>query len=387
MSDSPPVPPRAVGTGWVSGTLSVALASVGLFAVLCFHFPSYLTMPQAREAYNLPFIRALLHVILVAGFLFGLASFVLRQNKALGLIGMAIVLIAALLGGSRVQIEGDLKDDHYLGLDYGLLNLIVFSAVFIPLEKMFGRLDHGGVFRKGWGVDLTYFFVAALMVQITVFLTLKPAVALFWWAVIPGLQAAVKSQPYWLQFLEIMLIADLVQYWVHRTFHEVSWLWKFHAVHHSAEVMDWMAGNRLHVVDLAITRSLIYLPSFLLGFADPPMYAYIVFVAVQSVFIHANLNLDLGWLGYVIAGPRFHHWHHGCEKEAIDKNFAVHFPFIDMLFGTFHLPPGRWPAQYGVHNNDVPDSYLGQLAYPFLPSKKEPPPPTAAMPPPEGTPH
>ena len=72
----------------------------------------------------------------------------------------------------------------------------------------------------------------------------------------------------WLQFLEIMLLADLVQYWVHRMFHQIPWLWKFHAVHHSAEVMDWMAGNRLHLVDLALTRSLIYIPSFILGFDD-----------------------------------------------------------------------------------------------------------------------
>jgi len=357
--------PKHFGSGWISGTLSIVLASIGLFAVLCFHFPSYLTMPDARSYYPLPVVRAVLHFVLVAGFLLGLTSVMLRHNKTLGMIGMGIVLLAAVLGGSRVEIDGELKDDYYLGLDYALLLLIVYSFIFIPLEKLFGRLQQD-VFRKGWHVDLTYFFVSSLFVQLTTYLTLRPATALFSWAVSPAFQQRVASQPYLLQFLAIALFADIVQYWVHRLFHEIPWLWKFHAVHHSAEVMDWMAGNRLHVVELALTRSLIYIPSFVLGFADGPMYAYIVFVALYSVFIHANLGMTFGPLRYVFATPQFHHWHHGAEPEAIDKNFAVHFPVLDLIFGTFHLPANRWPKIYGVHNNDVPEGYFAQWIYPFL---------------------
>jgi sterol desaturase/sphingolipid hydroxylase (fatty acid hydroxylase superfamily) len=325
-----------------------------------------------RQHYPLAIIRAVIHLVLVGSFCLGMLSVVLRHNKTLGMLGICLVLVAALLGGSQVSIDGDLdKKDAYLGLDYGLLVLVVYSLVFIPLEKLFGRLQQD-VFRKGWGIDLTYFFVSALLVQITAYLTLQPAFVLFGWAVNPTVQEWVSSQPKWLQFLEIMFLADLVQYWVHRMFHEISWLWKFHAVHHSAEVMDWMAGNRIHLVDLALTRSLIYVPAFVLGFNQGPMIAYIIFVAVYSVFIHANLRFNFGPLGYIFATPQFHHWHHGAEKEAIDKNFAVHFPVLDMLFGTFHLPGNRWPALYGVHSNDVPENYFGQWIYPFLPSKKKP---------------
>ena len=368
-----PTSPRHFGTGWISGTLSVALGAIGLGAVLCLHFPEYLTVPDVRLHYPLAIIRALIHLVLVSSFFLGMLSVVLRHNKTLGMLGICLVLVAALLGGSQVEIDGNWeKKDVYLGLDYGLLVLVVYSLVFIPLEKLFGRL-HQDVFRKGWAIDLTYFFVSALMVQITAYLTLQPAFVLFGWAVNPTVQQWVSSQPKWLQFLEIMFLADLVQYWVHRMFHEISWLWKFHAVHHSAEVMDWMAGNRIHLVDLALTRSLIYVPAFVLGYDQGPMIAYIIFVAVYSVFIHANLRFNFGPLGYVFATPQFHHWHHGAEREAIDKNFAVHFPLLDMMFGTFHLPGNRWPAYYGVHSNDVPENYLGQWIYPFLPSKKKPP--------------
>jgi sterol desaturase/sphingolipid hydroxylase (fatty acid hydroxylase superfamily) len=361
--------PRGFGTGWISGTLSVVLSLVGLLAVLCFHFPEYLTLPEARGAYPIALVRGLLHVILVAGFLLGLASVMLRHNKTLGLIGMTVVLVAALLGGSRVPLPTAGKDsDVYLGLDYVLLILIVYSAIFIPLEKLFGRLRQD-VFRYGWRVDLAYFFISTLLVQLTTYLTLQPAVVLFGWAKFPEVQAFVSSLPFLAQFLFIMFFADAVQYWVHRMFHEIPWLWKFHAVHHSAKVMDWMAGNRLHIVDLAVTRSLIYIPAFVLGFDTGPMIAYIVFVALHSVFIHANLRFRFGAWRYLFATPQFHHWHHGHEPEAINKNYAVHFPALDMLFGTFFLPGERWPVGYGVKNDDVPESYLLQWIYPFLPSR------------------
>jgi sterol desaturase/sphingolipid hydroxylase (fatty acid hydroxylase superfamily) len=355
---------RKIGSGWVSGTISVSLAVIGLLAVFCFHFPSYLTIPDARAYYPVPIIRALLHVTLVTAFLLGLASVMLRQNKTLGLIGMGIVMIATALGGSRVQLDQSLKDDYYLGLDYALIILIVYSLIFIPLEKLFGRLEQS-VFRKGWRLDATYFFISTMLVQLTTYLTLKPAVVLFSWAQFPAVQEFVRSQPTWVQFLEIMLLADIVQYWVHRMFHQIPWLWKFHAVHHSAEVMDWMAGNRLHLVDLAVTRSLIYVPSFVLGFDEFPMVAYIVFVSLHSVFIHSNLAFRFGWLRYVFATPQFHHWHHGAEAEAIDKNFAVHVPLLDILFGTFFMPGERWPKEYGVHNESVPPSFIKQFFYPF----------------------
>ncbi len=169
------------GKGWISGTASVSLAVIGLSAVFCFHFPSYLTIPSVREYYPVSWIRLALHIVLVSAFLLGLTSVMLRQNKTLGMLGMGIVAVAALLGGSRVQLDESLKDDYYLGLDYALLILIVYSLIFIPMEKLFGRLKQS-VFRDGWQLDATYFFISTMLVQITTYLTLKPAVVLFAWA-------------------------------------------------------------------------------------------------------------------------------------------------------------------------------------------------------------
>jgi len=354
-----------LGSGWLSGVLSAALGLIGLGAVVCFHFPQLFTTPEARALYPIPYVRALLHVVLVAAFLLGIASLTLRRNKALGTVGVTATLVAALLGGSRVPVEDELARGPFLGLDWFLLNLIVYSLVFIPLERLFARRPEQGVFRPGWRTDLAYFFVSSLLVQLLTILTLQPAMIFFDWAVIPAVRDTVRAWPGVLQFLALLLVADLTQYWVHRSFHAVPALWRFHAVHHSAEQMDWLAGSRLHLVDIAVTRGLTYVPIYVLGFAEGPLLAYLVVVSAQATFIHANVRFEFGLLKWVIATPQFHHWHHAAEAEAADKNFAVHLPVIDAVFGTMHLPR-RWPTAYGISAGDqAPDGFWRQLVWPI----------------------
>jgi sterol desaturase/sphingolipid hydroxylase (fatty acid hydroxylase superfamily) len=359
--------PTYFGSGWISGVLSTSLGALGLGAVLCFHYPWLLTAPQLRGLYPIPYVRALLHLVLVSSFLLGVLSVWLRHSKVLGMAGIGLTLVAALLGGSRVPIEGELTDGPFLGLDWFLLNLIAYSAVFIPLERLFARRPEQPTFRRGWRTDLTYFFVSSLLVQVTTLLTMKPAMVFFNWAAAPAVQGWVAGLPFALQFVGILFFTDLTQYWVHRMFHRVPALWRCHAVHHSTESMDWLAGSRLHLVDVAVTRGLTYVPLYILGFAEAPLFAYVAFVSIQATFIHANVRFEFGPLRWLLATPQFHHWHHGAEREAIDKNFAVHLPVLDWLFGTYHLPAGRWPASYGLADGrPVPDGYLLQFLFPFL---------------------
>ena len=116
-----------------------------------------------------------------------------------------------------------------------------------------------------------------------------------------------------------MLVADLVQYWTHRAYHEVPLLWRLHAVHHSVKSMDWLAGSRQHILELLITRTLVLAPIYVLGFSKEVIDAYIVIVGFQAVFNHANVSVRLGPLRYVIVTPNFHHWHHSQDQEALDQ--------------------------------------------------------------------
>ena len=147
----------------------------------------------------------------------------LRANKALALTGIGLTLGAALLGGSQAPL---MVQNHgtrsWLGLDFFVLNLLLYSAVFIPLERLFALRGDQPVFRRHWLVDLTYFFVNSLLIEVLTILTLQPALILFDWARLTSVSHAVASLPLVVQVPVIILIADFTQYWVHRTFHSVT---------------------------------------------------------------------------------------------------------------------------------------------------------------------
>jgi lathosterol oxidase len=353
------------GSGWISGVLGVVFSALAGGGVLCLRFPALLTMPDVRGYYPLELVRFLIYATLVAGFGLGTLSLLLRHSKALGLGALMLAVGATLLGGSRAAV-GSLDDTRfYAGLDWFLLDVLILALVFVPLERAFGRVREQPIFRGQWRTDLVHFAMSHLLVQATVLLTFAPATILFAWAVRPALQRVIQVQPLIVQFVEIVLVADLAQYSVHRAFHRIPWLWRFHAIHHSAQAMDWLAGSRLHLVDIVVTRGLSFVPLYLLGFSPPALYAYMVFVAFHAVFIHANVRFRFRAIERLIVTPRFHHWHHADAPGAVDRNFAVHLPLIDGLFGTRYFPEGRWPQAYGVGGPPVPEGWLRQLGWPL----------------------
>jgi lathosterol oxidase len=357
-----PEPEFRLGEGRISGVLAVALGALSLLAVLCFRYPELLTTPELRAVYPMPLVRGVLFAALLASQALGLVSIVLQRRFGLGLAGIALSGAAILAGGAWVEVEGPVASPRYVGLDWFVLDLLVLALVFVPLERLFARLAEQPVLRRGWRTDLAYFFVSHLLVQVTVLLTMAPATLLFGRLVHGGFQAAVASQPLALQFLQALLLADLFQYGIHRAFHRVPWLWRFHAVHHSSERMDWLAGSRLHLFDVVVTRAVSFAPLYLMGFAEPALLAYLFFVSFHAVFIHANVRFRFDALRWLVVTPRFHHWHHAAE--VVDVNFAVHLPWLDRIFGTAHLPE-RWPERYGIAGDLLPDGWWHQLVYPL----------------------
>lgn len=355
--------PRHPGSGWISGVVGVFLGAIALGAVVVLHFPDLLTSADLRARYPLPAMRALIELTIGVAFLASCLNLLLRPHKALGLAGLALTLAAVILGGADVEIRGDFDRPVHFGLDWFLLNLLVFALMFVPLERAFPLKPGQRVLRAGWTTDVAYFFVNHVGIQLLTLLSLWPAMALAQALGLDEVSRLVSSQPVWLQVLELMLLADLVQYWVHRAFHRVPRLWRFHAIHHSIREMDWLAGSRLHLGDVVVTRALVVLPAFVLGFAEPALFAWLVIIALHGVLNHVNMRFRLGALERVLVTPRFHHWHHAATPP--DRNFAVHFPWLDRLFGTHYLPDDRWPGELGIQGHPVPPGFAGQLVYPL----------------------
>ncbi len=212
------------------------------------------------------------------------------------------------------------------------------------------------MFRPEWREDLFYFLVSSLLVQMLTFFTYLPAKSILAVTPLTDLRAWVGALPFVVQFVAIMFLTDLMQYWVHRVFHVVPWLWKFHAVHHSARSLDWMAGARMHILEIIALRGFTVIPMFVLGFSASAVNLYILVVYLYATFVHANLGWRFPIIERYLVTPRFHHWHHGVEKEAIDVNFAIHFPLLDRLFGTYYLPQDQWPKGYGISGDPVPSA-------------------------------
>lgn len=361
-----PIEVRGFGSGWFSGFFGLLFAISGFCMVMALRYPDWFSTPELALVRDWQGFRGAIHVILVAAYALSLLSLMLRPRKALGATALVIALAASLFGGSNVQ-HADTRDwGIFFGLDFFVVNLLATGFMFAPIERFWPHRPEQRLFRIEWREDLFYFLVSTMMVQLFAFLALAPQQIVNahtgnW----DQFRSWVASLPWIVQFVAVVILSDLFQYWYHRLFHQVPFLWGFHAVHHSAPAMDWLAGARMHFVEIVLLRAVTSLPLFTLGFAPSVMQAYIGFVYVYSSLLHANLAGDFDRLGHWIATPRFHHWHHGLEKEAVDVNFAIHLPLLDKLFGTFHLPPGRWPEAYGVPE-DVPSGYLAQAKYPFV---------------------
>lgn len=353
------------GNGMVSGVIALSLAILCFLGVLAFHFPEYLTTPQLRKSYNVDVLRLLLFwSMVISG---AIALFNIVRGRARWLAFWAFVLVGAslALGGNKVPVNDFAEGTPYIGLDWFILDLLGSTLIFIFIEKLFALRKDQPVFRAEWQTDFHHFVVNHMIVGFVLLATNLLVHKLFGWAAKDGIRAWVGGLPFIVALFLIVLVADLVQYWTHRAYHEVPALWRLHAVHHSAKSMDWLAGSRQHILELILTRTLVLAPIYVFGFSKEVIDAYIVIVGFQAVFNHANVSVRLGPLRHVIVTPNFHHWHHSQDAEGIDRNYAAHFAFIDHLFGTVHKADRKWPDQYGVVGDYVPNGFMKQLAFPF----------------------
>jgi len=171
--------------------------------------------------------------------------------------------------------------------------------------------------------------------------------------------------PLWVQALLFVVASDFMLYWLHRMFHRGGF-WKYHAIHHSSEHLEWISAARFHPVNLFIGTILVDVILLMAGISPNVMLWVGPFTTFHSAFVHANLNWTLGPFKYVLATPVFHRWHHTSLEEGGNTNFAGTFPIWDILFGTFRMPKGTLPDQYGVDDqSSFPREIIGQLAYPF----------------------
>jgi sterol desaturase/sphingolipid hydroxylase (fatty acid hydroxylase superfamily) len=155
-------------------------------------------------------------------------------------------------------------------------------------------------------------------------------------------------------------------YWFHRACHRYDLLWRFHAVHHSSETLDWLAAFREHPLDGLATQLLLNLPGIVLGLPFEVMGGVVVLRGLWAIFIHSNVRLPLGPLRWILGAPELHHWHH-LKTARTEHNFANLAPWVDVVFGTHHRPEAPETHPLGLVE-PWPSGYAAQLVRPFVAS-------------------
>ncbi len=239
------------------------------------------------------------------------------------------------------------------------IGIALLFLLFVPLEKRFS-FRRQRVFRSGLVTDLTHLLVNNVLVAgATVGLVVLAAIPLFWIRRFD----LVGYLPVEASIALAVVVVFVGSYWGHRLSHRVPFLWRFHAVHHSIEEMDWAASGRLHPLDAGFTQALAVFPLFLLGYSGGIFAGVTAFIALLALFQHANVRLRFPVLRWVVNTPEWHHWHHSVDAEARDRNFGL--PVVDKIFGTAYLPKDKVPSGFGTDAPVPANSYLRHLAYPF----------------------
>lgn len=250
------------------------------------------------------------------------------------------------------------------------LSLLVFALeILIPWRKK------QPIFRKGFWLDGFYmifnFFLFSLIgynalsnVGVELF---NDFLGLFG---IDNLVAIeVQDFPVWAQLLIMFIIADFIQWNVHRMLHRVPWLWKFHQVHHSVKEMGFAAQFRFHFVETLVYKSAQYIPLAMIGFGIEQFFVVHMFSVFIGHLNHANLDWSYGPLGYVLNNPRMHIWHHAKALPPEHKygmNFGLSLSIWDYLFGTAYVPKSGKDIEIGFDGDErFPHDFTGQLTYPF----------------------
>lgn len=244
-----------------------------------------------------------------------------------------------------------------------LIGTLILAVLFYLLERLFPEQAGQPALRQGTKVDAIYWFfdflVAQKLATAASIVLLIAAVALR----IPRF-TVLALQPLWLQAIEALLVAEFCTYWAHRWMHEVPLLWRLHKVHHSSEHPDWLAAARVHPLEGVWNKLIALLPLFLLGFSPGITAFFGPLIAIYPIFLHSNVRLNYGRLGYVVSSPAFHRWHHSSDQEALNKNYGGLLPLFDFHFGTAHFAPHK-PVRFGLVDDRAPAGFWRQLAWPF----------------------
>ncbi|MDT0689031.1 sterol desaturase family protein [Salegentibacter sp. F188] len=258
---------------------------------------------------------------------------------------------------------------NYLYWLLGLSLLVWVLEVIVPWR------GNQKVFRKGFWLDTFYIFFNFFLFSLIGYNALSNvAVELFndflrLFHIENIITFQVQNLPFWVQLLIMFVVADFIQWNVHRQLHRQPWLWEFHKVHHSVKEMGFAAQFRFHFMETIIYKTVQYIPLAMIGFGIQEFFVVHMFAVFIGHLNHANLNWNYGIFGYIFNNPQMHIWHHSRElpeNHPHGMNYGLSLSIWDYLFGTAYIPKNGQKISLGfAGDEDFPEDFKNQLAFPF----------------------
>ena len=246
------------------------------------------------------------------------------------------------------------------------LPVIVCAALVLPV------LERITPYRLDWRPDTGEWFTDALY-TIVIQVAMPPLLALL---VVLGLSDLTR--PYlhsslwphhWsvlAQGILMVLLVDLMRYWVHRFAHTNPTLWRLHAVHHSPDKLYWLNTARFHPLEKALHFCFDSMPFILLGVNEYVLAFYFVCYSVNGFYQHSNVHLRPGLLNYIFSTAELHRWHHSKMLQEANHNYSNTTIIWDMVFGTYYRPRKHQMDRAGIENDHYPMRFSQQLIGPFV---------------------
>ncbi len=252
--------------------------------------------------------------------------------------------------------------------------------VVVALGLLFWVAEWAMPYREQWNQtqgDVANDIISGTVAYIILPIFLKPifiaflAGATVWLASQAGGSLWPSHWPIVFQLVLMLLLGDAGRYWGHRLAHEVPFLWRFHAVHHSATRLWWWNATRQHPIDKTWFTFTEMLFPVLLGADGVVLSMYLGVTAVCGYSQHCNIDLKLGPLYWIFNVVDLHRWHHSKEVAQSDNNYGNNLIVYDRLFGTYYHPerqgtPNASVGDIGLLNPNYPKNYIGQLKAPFI---------------------
>ena len=303
--------------------------------------------------------------------------------------------------------------------------LTVISMLFFALEIIVPWRKNQGVFRRDFWLDFFYMYFNFFIFSLIIYNAGSDVVVQLIKSGFLNIGIDLSSfNPLvgcsiWLVLLFGFVLRDFVQWWTHRLLHRVSWLWKFHQVHHSVKEMGFAAHLRYHWMETIVYRTIEYLPLAFFGIGLYDFFIIHIFSLLIGHYNHSNLTVPTkitgaifgGIIGFIIGSgslgttmvitptfitsgigsfagiivgyfilstfikflfnsPEMHIWHHAMHlpnERKFGVNFGLSLAVWDYLFRTAYIPSNGRDIELGFPGDkQFPQSFFHQITFGFF---------------------